>query len=277
MTSLWQPWRAAAVPAIGRALSQLAAVVLAVMVTLLSTQASAQFSFDFFGSSDEEPSSEVSDEAGDAPSGAFANNVALVESIEQAPGSGVAFMDTVQPDQVIELGIAGVLVLSYFESCIRETIHGGRVVVGRERSAVSGGRVDSTIVDCQGATPVITADLGEAGAAVKRVTPFDPEDWQEWTVKTRQPIFKWWPAAPSGPATVTVVYLDSPRLRIVWQSQTADAFFAYPESAPPLEIGLPYLVQVQQSDGMLLSAVFSIDPWLDVADTAANRIVPLDR
>lgn len=277
MTSLWQQRQAAADTPIDWALSRLAAVVLAGMVTFLSTQASAQFSFDFFGGSDEESSSEVSDEVGDAPSGVFANNVALVESIERAPGSGVAFMDTVQPDQVIELGTTGVLVLSYFESCVRETIYGGRVVVGRARSAVAGGRVDSTIVDCQGATPVITADLGEAGAAVKRVTPFDPEDWQEWTVQTRQPIFKWWPEAASGPATVTVVYLDSPRLKIVWQSQTADAFFAYPASAPPLEIGMPYLVQVQKPDGALLSAVFSIDPWLDVADTAANRIVPLDR
>lgn len=275
--------RAASIFGAGRATGCLAALVLAGAVLVLPGQAAAQFGLntlfnrlqdDSAGNKDE-PAAEA-----DAPAGlqsAFGNDVALVESIDNAAGADVAFLDTVQAGRVIELDDRGVLVLSYFGSCVRETITGGRVVVGEASSSVSGGELTSEIVDCQGATPVITAELSEAGTAVKRVTPFDPDDWKEWAVRTPHPIFKWQAGADGAPATVTVVYLDSAKLRIVWQGQTADAHMVYPEDALPLETGMPYLVQVDRAGEASLTTVFSVDPWLDVADNAANRIVPIGR
>jgi hypothetical protein len=242
--------------------------------------ASAQFSFSFFGNSDDEDSDSSDATDGDVTTvvpGAFGNDVALVESIENAPDAGVAFMDSLQPERTIDLGAGGVLVLSYFESCRRETIRGGRVTVGRESSGVAGGAVRSETFDCRGATPIITAEVGEAGAAVKRVTPFDPEDWREWTVKARRPIFKWQPESAGELATVSVVYLDSPRLKLVWQGATTEAHVIYPDIAPSLEIGMPYLVQIDRTGVAPVSAVFSVDPWLDLADNAANRLVPIYR
>ena len=263
----------------------LGALLLALALACVPAQASAQFSFEGLinklqGDESAEPAKQSATAETAAPAGmlgAFGNDVALVERIDNAPAGGVAFLDTVQAGRVIELGPEGELVLSYFNSCARETIAGGRVVVGDRNSSVSGGRITAEVVDCQGATPVITAELGEAGAAVKRVTPFDPDDWKEWTVKTRRPIFKWPPGAQSEPATVTVIHMDGPRLRIVWQTQTTDGHFAYPSDAPPLEVGMPYAVQVDLADGASLSTVLSIDPWLDVADNAANRLVPIGR
>ena len=66
---------------------------------------------------------------------------ALVEEIENAPEATVSFLDYVYPGQVIELGAAGTIVLSYFISCRVETVTGGRLEVTREASVVSGGRL----------------------------------------------------------------------------------------------------------------------------------------
>jgi hypothetical protein len=66
-------------------------------------------------------------------------------------------------------------------------------------------------------------------------------------------------------------------LRIIWQGQTKRTYLAYPASAPRLEIGMPYLVQITNPSGQQIATVFSIDPWLDMADNAANRIVTIGR
>ena len=65
---------------------------------------------------------------------------ALVEDVKSAT-AGVEFMDYVGRGQVIKLGADDVLVLSYLKSCEHETITGGTVVVGAERSDVQGGQV----------------------------------------------------------------------------------------------------------------------------------------
>ena len=50
---------------------------------------------------------------------------------------------------------------------------------------------------------------------------------------------------------------------------------AYPASGvPALAPGAPYRVEALAGDRVVASALFSIDPSLDVADTLANRVVP---
>src|SRR5262245_63917384 len=65
---------------------------------------------------------------------------ALVEDVNSAT-AGVEFMDYVGNRQVISLGPRDTLVLSYLKSCEHETITGGTVTVGMERSEVKDGQV----------------------------------------------------------------------------------------------------------------------------------------
>jgi len=74
---------------------------------------------------------------------------ALVEDVKGATAQ-VEFMDYVGAGQVIKLRPSDVLVLSYLKSCEHETITGGTVTVGTDRSDVDGGSVVRTKVPCDG-------------------------------------------------------------------------------------------------------------------------------
>ncbi|HYE49425.1 MAG TPA: hypothetical protein VEB20_07540 [Azospirillaceae bacterium] len=200
-----------------------------------------------------------------------------VAVVEEAQGAqGVQFMDYVFPNQSIALGPKGKLTLSWLSGCLTETIQGGTVTVGMDGSQVAGGkRTAKETPGCEAATPVILADASEAGAVANRVTPFSQENWTERTIKSAQPTFKWdkgW-----GPVTVRVANIDQEPAVTVWQAPpSAAGWVAYPAGgAPPLEAGLPYRVFVLRGEQVLGSAVFSIDPGLDVADSLANRVVPV--
>jgi hypothetical protein len=89
---------------------------------------------------------------------------ALVEDVKSAT-AGVEFMDYVGNFQVIRLESKDVLVLSYLKSCEHETITGGTVVVGSERSDVQGGRVVRTKVPCDGGKMRLSAQQASQSAA----------------------------------------------------------------------------------------------------------------
>src|ERR1700689_5751805 len=72
---------------------------------------------------------------------------ALVEDIKSTTAD-VEFMDYVGAGQVIKLRPSDLLVLSYLKSCEHETITGGTVTVGTDRSEVDGGKVARTKVAC---------------------------------------------------------------------------------------------------------------------------------
>ena len=73
--------------------------------------------------------------------------VAIVEEL-QGKVEGVEFMDYVAPGKVIKLGPGTTVVLGYMQSCWRETITGGTVIVGAERSMVHLGQIQRVKVDC---------------------------------------------------------------------------------------------------------------------------------
>lgn len=197
---------------------------------------------------------------------------ALVEEIENAPDAGVSFLDYVYPGQVIELGAAGTIVLSYFASCRIETVIGGRLEVTREASIVSGGRLSQQEAPCQYDQAMVTAETGEAGAGVTRIPPGDAI-FDEWTVKATRPIFKW---ARAGDATVVVINLDADPDTPVWTGRVNGSHIDYPADATPLEVGPPYQVRVTMG-GETLSTDFSINPDLGGPDTVASRVVPVGR
>ena len=57
--------------------------------------------------------------------------VALVEDVTGAPG--VEFMDYVEVGKIIPLNAQDSVVLDYLYSCVRETITGGVITVGKEQ------------------------------------------------------------------------------------------------------------------------------------------------
>jgi hypothetical protein len=73
--------------------------------------------------------------------------VALVEEVKGTV-PGVEFMDYVPAGEVIELGAKDTIVLGYLRSCWREIITGGIVVVGEKQSAVSEGKIQRIMVNC---------------------------------------------------------------------------------------------------------------------------------
>jgi hypothetical protein len=89
---------------------------------------------------------------------------ALVEDVKSATAD-VEFMDYVGNRQVVKLGPSDVLVLSYLKSCEHETITGGTVVVGAERSEVQGGQVVRTKVPCDGGNIQLSAQQASQSAA----------------------------------------------------------------------------------------------------------------
>jgi hypothetical protein len=70
-----------------------------------------------------------------------------VESIG-GNSSGVEFMDYLHLGQIIRLHNREALVLSYKASCMRETITGGTVMVGLDRSQVQSGEVQRSVGRC---------------------------------------------------------------------------------------------------------------------------------
>ena len=89
---------------------------------------------------------------------------ALVEDVKTATAD-VEFMDYVGSGQVIKLEPGDVVVLSYLRSCEHETITGGTVIVGVDRSEVQGGRIVRAKVLCDGGKMRLSAEQASVSAA----------------------------------------------------------------------------------------------------------------
>ena len=97
-----------------------------------------------------------------------AGPVAIVEEIDSS-SARVQFMDFVDQGQVIQLGDKAALILGYLPSCLRETITGGSVTIGPEKSIVSGGKVTREVVECDGGNMQLTmAQTKQSGVMVFR-------------------------------------------------------------------------------------------------------------
>jgi hypothetical protein len=90
--------------------------------------------------------------------------VAIVEDA-QGKVEGVEFMDYVAPGKIIKLGSKATVVLGYMNSCWRETITGGTVIVGAEQSVVHLGDVQRIKVDCDGTSIQLSDREGNQSAA----------------------------------------------------------------------------------------------------------------
>jgi hypothetical protein len=102
-----------------------------------------------------------------SPAAADPTGVALVEGLTGNP-SGVEFMDYVRAGQVIRLGPHQTMVLSYMASCVRETITGGTVTVGTQRSEVQSGHVRRIEGHCYSGRMELTGEEAHVGGRVFR-------------------------------------------------------------------------------------------------------------
>jgi hypothetical protein len=93
---------------------------------------------------------------------AFAEDaVALIERLT-GPSQRVELMTYAHVGQVIHLSADQTMVLSYRDSCIRETITGGTITIGTEQSEVrSGVRLERIQINCDpGKVDVTHQDIG---------------------------------------------------------------------------------------------------------------------
>ena len=201
--------------------------------------------------------------------------VALVEAVAGTAGSRLQVMDSLYAGQVIELGASGQLSLAYLNSCRIERIAGGRVTIGALESRVEGGRIDASAAPCQASGVVVAQGQQEVAGAVYRVTAFKDQDWGERTIRSANPIFRWVATSNAGLYALAVIDMDRQPPAVVWKGVTEKGSLTYPGDAPPLEVGVPYQVQVSASDGSTQSAHFSIDPGLEGQETVLGRLVPL--
>ncbi len=135
--------------------------------------------------------------------------VAIVEDIEAA-GAKIQFMDYLEEGRVVELGASGRMELGYLLSCQHESISGGRVTVGRQRSQVEGGQVERELVECDGGKLRLGSDTkGKSGVMVFRAPP------KKSAAARNEPELTIYGASPmmvigSGADSVSIERLDRP-------------------------------------------------------------------
>lgn len=130
---------------------------------------------------------------------------AIVEDISDT-ASGVQIMDILNEGRVIKLGKGTTLTLGYLRSCIRETITGGSVTVGKSESKVENGTRLAEEVDCDGGLVIRSSKRGDevAGAVFRKGKIRKPLPKPNWTLYSTNPFVRL-----SKPSTrIRIVRLD---------------------------------------------------------------------
>ena len=203
--------------------------------------------------------------------------VALVLSIENAPDASVRPFDHVFKDDQVDLRPAGVMKVAYLANCVEEVITGGRVKFRKTgRKLRRGAKAESTDSVCTSADRYIDAEDSDTYSAVQNLSPFSGDQWDERIIKTHQPIFQWPMGFRVSQVTASVINLDTPDKAPVWEMDVGGNHMVYPADAPTLLAGVPYQISIAYPGGIVRTNIFSIDPGLEVPDSIANRLVPLD-
>jgi hypothetical protein len=122
----------------------------------------------------------------------------------------IEFMDYVGTGQVINLEPQDVLVLSYLKSCEHETITGGTVVVGAERSDVKDGQVVRTKVPCDGGKIRLSSnEASKSAASAFRLQSADIDP----TLYARAPLVQLPKSLAPDARTLLIVRTDRPGKR----------------------------------------------------------------
>jgi hypothetical protein len=129
---------------------------------------------------------------------------ALVEDVKSATAD-IEFMDYVGNGQVIKLAPGDVLVLSYLKSCEHETITGGTVIVGAERSEVRDGQIVQAKVPCDGGKMRLSSQqASKSAASAYRLQSADIQP----TLYARTPLVQLPKVLASGDRTLLIERID---------------------------------------------------------------------
>lgn len=174
--------------------------------------------------------------------------VAIVEDVRGAPG--VEFMDYVVPGTIIRLKPRDMLVLGYLASCWSETIEGGTVTVGHERSEVEGGNVKRSKVMCNGGRMDLTARQANQSAGIS----FRDSDDNPQLIYGLSPIF-----VSTGRAAMLVVRADDPNDHFAAELKVGrgsrQAFYDASTAKISLKVGKVYRASIGSR-----RVLFKIDP-----------------
>jgi hypothetical protein len=142
--------------------------------------------------------------------------VAIVEEIDSKT-AGIEFMDYLRMGQMIKLGERDRLVIGYFNSCWREVITGGTVLVGKEDSEVTSGLVERQKVRCDAENKgSITKETTGSGAMVFRKVPDAAQ--RHHTIYALSPMF-----ADSGGGNLVIERLDKTEATVTMRVPAAKA------------------------------------------------------
>jgi len=131
---------------------------------------------------------------------------ALVEDVKSATAD-IEFMDYVGNGQVIKLAPGDVLVLSYLKSCEHETITGGTVIVGAERSDVQDGQIVRAKVPCDGGKIRLSSQqASKSAASAMRLQSADIEPM----LYARTPVVQFPKVLASEDRTLLIERIDRP-------------------------------------------------------------------
>jgi hypothetical protein len=191
---------------------------------------------------------------------------ALVEDVSSATAD-VEFMDYVGTGQVIKLAPKDVLVLSYLKSCAHETITGGTVLVGAERSEVQGGRIIRAKVACNGGRmQLASAEANASGASSFRLQSADTQP----VLYALPPMVQLPKLQPGDSRTLVIERIDRPGERIeVAVGDDSSAFYDLARAdAKPLARGGTYRATLGRS-----KVTFKVDAKAKIAkaDTAKKK------
>ena len=181
--------------------------------------------------------------------------VALVEDVT-GNSAGVEFMEYVEKGKLIQLGPRDTIVLNYMGSCIRETITGGTVTVGTDRSEVQAGNVERNKVACDAGKMLLAADqAAQFGGRIVRGAPPDATDANpQFVLYGRSPIVEL-----KSPGTLTIERIDQAGERKVVDIKAGNLvhgrFYDFAKRGPNLAAGGIYRASLGGQE-----VVFKVDP-----------------
>jgi hypothetical protein len=211
--------------------------------------------------------------------GAFAAGppVALVEDVTGAPG--VEFMDYVEAGKIIPLNAQQSVILGYLYSCVRETITGGVITVGKEQSDVRSGKVLRTLTHCDAGRMLLSAQLASqsAGTISRNAKSKQPEP-----TSSPVPQFVLYGLSPAidlrgGGGTVEIARIDRGSERYVLtigdSKLLSNAFYDLADVGLTLTAGAVYRAMIGSQ-----SITFGVDPNAEPGKTPIiGRLLRFDR
>jgi hypothetical protein len=182
--------------------------------------------------------------------------VAVVEEVS-GKVTGAEFMDYVAPKAVIKIGAGGSIVLSYMQSCRRETISGiGTVIVGTEESVVhlADVKAEKTACDSNQSHAINRATSEVAATVMRSVVPINTLPKPQLTLYGTSPLVQ-----AKGRGTLVMERLDvtGERQQIDLDGkQLKGRFFDFASANRALAPGGVYAATFGAS-----KIVFRVDPW----------------